>query len=215
MPLVLTADDSAAIQRVVQVSLTPCAIDVTSADNFPAALEKIATQQVDLIIADAELKGMTALPELQRLTAEGKIPLILLLSSYSKIDKSTLSELGFQQVLQKPFDSKELLQLVAFNLQLDLDEERSAGWQPFPAAMPEPSTPEPAGATSKPPPPEPKDTPTAQDGDAQGVDQNFATLVRQAVFEYCQNNFPRIARELVLAEIRRLQSEKSDSSLNS
>ena len=158
MPLVLTADDSAAIQRVVQVSLTPCAVDVISADNFPAALEKIATQQVDLIIADAELKGMTALPELQRLTAEGKIPLILLLSSYSTIDKSTLSDLGFQQVLQKPFDSKELLQLVAFNLQLDLDEERSAGWQPFPAATPEQSTPEPAGATSKPPLPEPEHT---------------------------------------------------------
>lgn len=226
MPLVLTADDSAAIQRVVQVSLTPCAIDVISADNFPAALEKTATQQVDLIIADAELNGMTALPELQRLTADGKIPLILLLSSYSKIDKSTLTELGFQQVLQKPFDSRELLQLVAFNLQMDIDEGRSTGWQPFPVATAEERVAPLAGATSTPPPPVPPKAAAAtarHDGgaskrpegstmsEADDTDHNFAALVKKAVFEYCQNNFPRIAREMVLAEIRRLQSEKSDS----
>ena len=210
MPLVLTADDSAAIQRVVQVSLTPCAIDVISADNFPAALDKTATQQVDLIIADAELNGVTTLPDLQRLTADGKIPLILLLSSYSKIDKSTLTELGFQQVLQKPFDSRELLQLVAFNLQLDLDEGRSAGWQPFPAATPVEAAPPPAGATSTPSPPVLKAAESGAEHD-DGVDHNFAALVKKAVFEYCQNNFPRIAREMVLAEIRRLQNEKSDS----
>ena len=203
MPLVLTADDSAAIQRVVQVSLTPYAIDVISADNFPAALDKTATQQVDLIIADAELNGTTALPDLQRLTADGKIPIILLLSSYSKIDKSTLTDLGFQQVLQKPFDSRELLQLVAFNLQLDLEEGRSAGWQPFPTDVP--SAEPPAGATAVPPPPQ-----TTAEHD-EGIDHNFAALVKQAVFEYCQNNFPRIAREMVLAELRRLQNEKSDS----
>ena len=201
MPLVLTADDSAAIQRVVQVSLTPCAIDVISADSLPAALDKTAAQQIDLIIADAELNGVTTLPELLRLTSDGKIPLILLLSSYSKIDKSTLTELGFQQVLQKPFDSRELLQLVAFNLQLDLDEGRSAGWQPFPAATP---------VEAAPPPAVPQAAASAVEHD-DGVDHNFAALVKQAVFEYCQNNFPRIAKEMVLAELRRLQNEKSDS----
>ncbi len=198
VPLVLTADDSAAIQRVVQVSLTPCAVDVISADNFSTALDKTTTQQVDLIIADAELNGITALPDLHRLTADGKIPLVLLLSSYSKTDKSTLTELGFQQVLQKPFDSRELLQLVAFNLQVDLDEGRSAGWQSFPTTTPVP------------PPPLPKPAASAAERD-DGVDHNFAALVKKAVFEYCQNNFPRIAREMVLAEIRRLQNEKSDS----
>lgn len=200
MPLILTADDSAAIQRVVQVSLTPCAIDVISADNLSAALEKTATQKVDLIIADAELNGVAELPDLQRLTADGKIPLILLLSSYSSIDKKALAELGFQQVLQKPFDSKELLQLVAFNLQLELDEARNSSWQPFPTAATEnASPPKPAAKPS---------SPAVADGE--GVDHNFATLVKEAVFEYCQNNFPRIARETVLNEIRRLQDEKSD-----
>ena len=222
MPLVLTADDSAAIQRVVQVSLTPCAIDVISADSFPAALEKTTTQQVDLIIADADLSGMTAVPELQRLTADGKIPLILLLSSYSKIDKSSLTELGFQQVLQKPFDSRELLQLVAFNLQLNPDERHSGDWQPFPTTAASESTPK---ATTKPPLPtlttaakhneRASKQPTATTmSEANEVDHNFAALVKKAVFEYCQNNFPRIARETVLAELRRLQNEKSDPVIN-
>ena len=233
MPLVLTADDSAAIQRVVQVSLTPCAIDVISADSFPAALEKTTTQQVDLIIADADLSGMTAVPELQRLTADGKIPLILLLSSYSKIDKSSLTELGFQQVLQKPFDSRELLQLVAFNLQLNPDERHSGDWQPFPTTAASESTPKatpeetarPTEATTKPPLPTlttaakhnegASKQPTATTmSEANEVDHNFAALVKKAVFEYCQNNFPRIARETVLAELRRLQNEKSDSVIN-
>lgn len=200
MPQVLTADDSAAIQRVVQVSLTPYAIDVISADNFSAACEKIATQQIDLIIADAELTGVESLPDLQCLTAEGKIPLILLLSSYSKIAKSTLVDLGFQQVLPKPFESKELLQLVAFNLQLDL-EARSTDWQPFPTTPP--------AAETDPPLPQRAAASAVNTND--GIDDNFATLVRKAVFEYCQNHFPRIARELVLEEIRRLQNEKSNS----
>ena len=204
MPQVLTADDSAAIQRVVQVSLTPYAIDVISADNFSAACEKIATQQIDLVIADAELTGIESLPDLQRLTAEGKIPLILLLSSYSKIDESTLTELGFQQILHKPFESKELLQLVAFNLQLDI-EARSTDWQPFPATPPADETtaslPQRAAASAV--------------NKDDSIDHNFATLVRKAVFEYCQNHFPSIARELVLEEIRRLQNEKSNSVVSS
>ncbi len=204
MPLVLTADDSAAIQRVVQVSLYPYAIDVISADNLTAALDKTAAQQVDLIIADAELRGTTALPDLQRLTTDGKIPLILLLSSYSRVDKATLTELGFQQILPKPFDSRELLQLVAFNLQMDLDEGCNADWQPFPVRAAKENAP----PTTPSPPVLPGVAEDAAHGD--GVDHNFATLVKKAVFEYCQNNFPRIAREMVLAEIRRLQKEKSD-----
>ena len=204
MPQVLTADDSAAIQRVVQVSLTPYAIDVISADNFAAACDKIATQQIDLIIADAELTGIESLPDLQRLTAEGKIPLILLLSSYSKISESTITELGFQQILRKPFEGKELLQLVAFNLQLDLDA-RSTDWQPFPATPP-------AAEDSAAPLPQRAAASAVKTDD--GIDHNFATLVKKAVFEYCQNNFPRIARELVLEEIRRLQNEKSNSVTN-
>ena len=198
MPVVLTADDSAAIQRVVQVSLSPYAIDIVNADSFPAALDKAGTQPVDLIIAAAELGGTETLADLHRLTNEGKIPIIVLLSSYSKIDKKTLAELGFQQVLQKPFDSQELLQLVAFNLQLHLDEERNGNWQPFPTATtPPPEDKQQAGAS-------------ASVSNNDGVDHNFALLVKQAVFEYCQNNFSRIAREMVLEEIRRLQNEKSD-----
>ena len=210
MPLVLTADDSAAIQRVVQVSLTPCAIDVISADSFPAALDKTATQQVDLIIADAELNGVTALPDLQRLTAAGKIPLILLLSSYSKIDKSTLTELDFNKFCKSLLIAASCCSwlLLTCSSILTKDAVQAGSRSPRQRLLSQHlrllgQRAHPHRLCRK--------RPRVLRNTMDGVDHNFAALVKKAVFEYCQNNFPRIAREMVLAEIRRLQNEKSDS----
>ena len=202
VPAILIADDSAAIQRVVHVSLAPFALDIVRADNFPAAIEQVNERAIDLVIAAADLAATPSPSDLQKLTVANKVPLILLLSSYGQIDKETLQDLGFQQFLQKPFDHRDLRRMVAKNLQLEVNEP-----QTFPLAdkdVPEIEGGEEKCTTVKPPP-----IPIDFTGEQ---DEAFSALVKKAVFEYCQNNFPRIAREAVLAEIRRLQDEKKASS---
>ena len=206
MPAILIADDSAAIQRVVQVSLAPFALDVVSADNFPAALDQIKARAIDLVIVAADLAATPSPSDLHKLTAANKVPLILLMSSYGQTDKKTLQELGFQQFLQKPFDHRELRRMVAQNLQLEPLEPKTFPLEDKDIADMEGGD-EKCTTVEIPAPPVPAPSESTEERD-----EAFTALVKKAVFEYCQNNFPQIAREAVLDEIRRLQGEKKTAS---
>lgn len=194
MTTILIADDSVAVQRAVQVSFANTVVDVNSADNFQNAVGK--TETVDLVIVDVDIAGLPSLGDLHKLTRNGAIPILLMISSYSKINRSALQDLGFENFLAKPFDHQTLQQVVASLLQIELKEEVTT------------------------PPPFPAETDTVEDNDPNndsppilsGMEENLALLVKKAVFEYCQNNFADIARETVLNELRKLQEEKIKAS---
>ena len=195
MTTILIADDSVAVQRAVQVSFANTVVDVNSADNFQNAVGKTGT--VELVIVDVDIAGLPSLGDLHKLTRNGAIPILLMISSYSKINRSALQDLGFENFLAKPFDHKTLQQVVASLLQIELKEEVTT------------------------PPPFPAEIDAAEDNNqhddsspplVSGMEENLALLVKKAVFEYCQNNFADIARETVLNELRKLQEEKIKAS---
>ena len=194
---ILIADSSEAIQRVVQLSFAPHGIDVVFASNYPEALKK--SREVDLIIADIQLPAAPNQQELSKLGAN--IPLILLCSSYLKVDKVNLQEQGFQEFLDKPFEHQQLLQCVSRVLQYDFSDkilptlERSTA-----SESSEPS--EPSKALP--------DNPSVASPLPDAISDNFTTIVRQTVLEYCQQHFTKIAKDTVLQEIRRLQKEKTN-----
>ena len=188
MTTILIADDSVAVQRAVQVSFASTDLDVVSADNFQSAIAK--TETVDLVIVDVDIAGLPALGDLCKLTRNGAVPILLMISSYSKIKRPALQELGFRNFLAKPFDHRALQQIVASLLQIELKEEIASS-PPFPA---EDDPIEDNDLNNSPP--------------ISGMEENLALLVKKAVFEYCQNNFADIARETVLNELRKLQEEK-------
>ena len=194
MTTILIADDSVAVQRAVQVSFASTDLDVVSADNFQSAIAK--TETVDLVIVDVDIAGLPALGDLGKLTRNGAVPILLMISSYSKIKRPALQELGFSNFLAKPFDHRALQQVVASLLQIELKEEIASS-PPFPAAD-DPIEDNDLNSDSPP---------------ISGLEENLALLVKKAVFEYCQNNFADIARETVLNELRKLQEEKISSAL--
>ena len=191
MTTILIADDSVAVQRAVRVSFANTVVDIVSADNFQSAVDKTGT--VDLVIVDVDIAGLSSLGDLHRLTRNGSIPILLMISSYSKINRSALQDLGFQNFLAKPFDHRTLQQVVASLLQIELKDEIPTTPPPFPA---ETDTIEERDLNNDSPPL------------VSGMEENLALLVKKAVFEYCQNNFADIARETVLNELRKLQEEK-------
>lgn len=191
MTTILIADDSLAVQRAVQVSFANTAIDVISADNFQSAVDKSET--ANLVIADVDIAGLPDFSDLHRLTRNGALPMLLMTSSYSKIERPALQELGFRDFLPKPFDHQTLQRIVASLLQIELPDETTTA-RPFPAEPVEDKVP---------------DNDSSPIGD---LEENLALLVKKAVFEYCQNNFADIARETVLTELRKLQEEKIKTS---
>lgn len=199
---ILIADNSEAIQRVVQLSFAPYGIDVIFASNYPEALKK--SSEADLIIADVQLPATPNTQELSKLGAN--MPLILLCSSYLKIDKVNLQEQGFQEFLDKPFEHQQLLQCVSRVLQYDFSDKLLPELSPSPSSSSSSS----AAADSLDQQSEPNlelQAPSSVIPDALG--DNFATIVRQTVLDYCQQHFAKIAKETVLQEIRRLQKEKT------
>ena len=195
---ILIADNSEAIQRVVQLSFAPYGIDVIFASNYPEALKK--SSEADLIIADVQLPATPNTQELSKLGAN--MPLILLCSSYLKIDKVNLQEQGFQEFLDKPFEHQQLLQCVSRVLQYDFSDKLLPELAP-PSSSP--SSPADSFVQSEPSPESQAPNPVTPDV----LGDNFATIVRQTVLDYCQQHFAKIARETVLQEIRRLQKEKT------
>ena len=191
MTTILIADDSVAVQRAVQVSFANTAVDVVSADNFQSAVDKTTT--VDLVIVDVDVAGLPSLGDLHKLTRNGAVPILLMISSYSKIKRPVLQDLGFDNFLAKPFDHQTLQQTVASLLQIELKDEITT-----PPAFPAETVEDNDSNDDSPP--------------TNGMEENLALLVKQAVFDYCQNNFTDIARETVLNELRKLQEEKIKTS---
>ncbi|MDE3268981.1 MAG: response regulator [Pseudomonadota bacterium] len=200
---ILIADSSEAIKRVVQLSFAPYGVDVIFASNYPEALKK--SSEADLIIADAQLPATPNTQELSKLGAN--MPLILLCSSYLQIDKVNLQNQGFEEFLDKPFEHQQLIHCVSRILQYDFSakllpttEDRAENVKP-----PNPTTNSVPTDTSAPS----ATTPALSDAIPDAISDNFATIVRQTVQEYCQQHFNQIAKETVLQEIRRLQKEKT------
>lgn len=194
---ILIADSSEAIQRVMQLSFAPHGIDVIFASNYPEALKK--SREADLIIVDIQLPATPNQQELSKLGAN--VPLILLCSSYLKVDKVNLQEQGFQEFLDKPFEHQHLLQCVSRVLQYDFSDKILPTLEHSPSFHSKPSEPSEQTLTND---------PSIASPLPDAISDNFSAIVRQTVFEYCKQHFTAIAKDTVLQEIRRLQKEKTN-----
>jgi CheY-like chemotaxis protein len=115
-PVILLADDSPTIQRLVAQTFADGKFEVISVSNGDAAIRKFEEVRPNLVLADIYMPGKNGYevcahvrnhPEL------GETPVILLLGAFDAFDDSTASRAGASAHITKPFEPQALISLVA------------------------------------------------------------------------------------------------------
>ncbi len=111
---ILLADDSVTIQKVIELTFMDEDYEVTAVGNGDEAVAELARSAPDLVLADVHMPGANGY-EVCRRSRElhPEVPVLLLVGTFEPFDEARSREVGAAAFLKKPFDSQELLQLVA------------------------------------------------------------------------------------------------------
>lgn len=108
----LLADDSVTIQKVVNLTFADEGIEVLTAGNGDAAMEMIAAERPDIVLADVNMPGLNGYQLCERLRGAEEtrnIPLMLLVGSFEPFDDREAKRVGASGFMTKPFQSIKLL----------------------------------------------------------------------------------------------------------
>ncbi|MCB0191895.1 MAG: response regulator [Anaerolineae bacterium] len=115
MATILVAEDNRVNQRVLSYTLRKEGHKVISTSNGFEALEYLAGNSVDLIIADIEMPKMDGIALVKHLRADKlykTIPIIVLTASGQNQDHATVTAAGANDVLTKPSSSQKLIDTI-------------------------------------------------------------------------------------------------------
>lgn len=107
---VLVIDDDPAIRRVLSLSLLSAGLDVATADDGLMGLEKLESDEYDVIVLDLQMPNMDGRAFYREMTARGHGVEVVILSAYGA--EEARRELGAAASLAKPFDPDDLIETV-------------------------------------------------------------------------------------------------------
>ena len=106
---VLVVDDDENIAEIISLYLTKECFEVKTAGDGEAAIAELKRFSPDLMILDVMLPGIDGYEVLRRVRKDSVIPIIMLSAKGEIFDKVLGLELGADDYMEKPFDSKELV----------------------------------------------------------------------------------------------------------
>ncbi|MCC6484056.1 MAG: response regulator [Armatimonadetes bacterium] len=112
---ILAVDDEKHIVRLVQVNLERQGYDVVTANDGREALEKVASENPDLVVLDVMMPymdGFEVLQNLRRNPNTRDIPVIMLTAKAQDADVFRGWQSGVDCYLTKPFNPIELISFV-------------------------------------------------------------------------------------------------------
>lgn len=110
---ILIVDDEEGIVFLLEELLASAGYKTISATTGPEALERIEEEKIDLLILDFQLPLMNGLEVLQKTSQKGiKTPAIMISGMTERIEIELKEKNRIVGVLQKPFDIKEVLELI-------------------------------------------------------------------------------------------------------
>jgi len=111
-PVILVVDDQFQNIELLEAYLVPQGYEIVKAASGEEALEKLSGNQIDLILLDVMMPGMSGIEVLQKLRADkktGLIPVVMVTVLKETEDKIKALEAGCDDFISKPFDKVELL----------------------------------------------------------------------------------------------------------
>jgi two-component system response regulator GlrR len=117
---ILIVDDDEGILKLISMRLTAAGYATSTATNGSEALSTLSLQRPDLIISDLRMPAMDGMALLESIqNIHPTLPVIILTAHGSIPDAVRATQRGVFGFLTKPFDSQELLHLVASALRLN------------------------------------------------------------------------------------------------
>jgi CheY-like chemotaxis protein len=139
----LLADDSAAVQKVIELTFADEGMEVFSVGDGQSALDRLEHFTPDVVLADAFMPGLSGYELCRSMKDDqrfAQIPVMLLISSFAPFDEAEARRAGADGFITKPFQS--IRQLVS---QVDslLNEKRLTAEAANDQSMEELNQPEP------------------------------------------------------------------------
>ncbi|HEY63064.1 MAG TPA: response regulator [Caldilineae bacterium] len=116
---IMVVDDDEDLLRLMGLTLQVAGYDVVTASNGAEALTKVRTERPDLILLDVmmpEMDGFETCRRLRRLPEGADIPVIMLSAADQVSDKVKGLQVGANDYITKPVDSRELLARIEAHL---------------------------------------------------------------------------------------------------
>ena len=104
----LLADDSVAIQKVVQLTFADEGVEVAVAGSGDEALRKLEEYHPDVVLADISMPGLNGYEVCKWIRRDERfrqLPVLLLVGIFEPFDAKEAREAGADDVLTKPFQS--------------------------------------------------------------------------------------------------------------
>jgi len=106
---ILLVDDDAALLEVTSIVLASEGYRVVTAEDGTEALRALEGEDLDLVVLDIMLPRMSGFEVLKKMRELSDVPVVLLTAKSQSVDKVVGLELGADDYITKPFDTKELL----------------------------------------------------------------------------------------------------------
>lgn len=123
---ILLVDDDPNISHLVRLYLEKEGFSVTEAARGDTALESFQQEAPALVLLDVMLPGMDGLAVLKEIRKTSKVPVIMLTARDETFDKVLGLELGADDYVTKPFETKELVARVKAVLRRAPEPESAA-----------------------------------------------------------------------------------------
>src|ERR1051325_6767638 len=104
----LLADDSATIQKVIDLTFADEGVRVTAVGNGQEAIEKLLEVEPDIVLADVFMPSPNGYEVCEFVKTNEKlkhIPVVLLVGSFEPFDEAEARRVGADDILTKPFQS--------------------------------------------------------------------------------------------------------------
>ena len=109
MTSVLIVEDEESLAEPLAFLLKKEGFEVFMAPDGPTALDTFAAEDIDIILLDLMLPGMTGTEVCRQLRQTSSVPVIMVTARDSEIDKVVGLELGADDYVTKPYFARELI----------------------------------------------------------------------------------------------------------
>ncbi|MEI6132359.1 MAG: response regulator transcription factor [Bacillota bacterium] len=109
MYTILAIDDDVHIRELLRLYIEKEGYKFVPAENGLEGLEKLDSERPDLVLLDLMLPGIDGLEVCKRIHQRSNVPVIMLTAKGETFDKVLGLELGADDYIVKPFDSKEMM----------------------------------------------------------------------------------------------------------
>ncbi|HIJ91265.1 MAG TPA: response regulator [Deltaproteobacteria bacterium] len=121
---VLLVDDSSTMRKIIKNILTSIGIaNVVEAENGKDGMEKLAANEIDMIISDWSMPVMNGVEMIKRIRRDQKynnLPIVMVSAEVQEEIEKAMN-LGISDYLRKPFNALDMKQLVAkFSMNLNI-----------------------------------------------------------------------------------------------